>query len=254
MLREQSVSRESARQTFAMGLACSRADVRDAQRLRYAVFGDEMGARLTGPLPGVDEDRFDAFCDHLIVREQATTEVVGTYRILAPRAAEAAGGYYSEQEFDLTRLEHLRPGLVEVGRSCVHAEYRTGAVMTLLWAGLARYMIAGGYTHLAGCASISMADGGHTAANLYRRIAPQYLSPIEYRASPRCPLPVDRLADGAEAELPPLLRGYLRIGAYICSEPAWDPDFNTADVLVLLPMSRVDPRYARHYLGIGLPA
>jgi putative hemolysin len=251
MLRRELTRTELARQRFAVGLASSRADVRDAQRLRYAVFGDEMGARLTSPIPGVDEDRFDAFCDHLIVRDRTTGEVVGTYRILAPRAAEAAGGYYSEQEFDLARLGHLRPGLVEVGRSCTHVDHRSGAVMMLLWAGLARYMLAGGYTHLMGCASVSMADGGHTAANLYRKVAKDCLSPLEYRVFPRCALPLEQLADDSEIEPPPLVKGYLRLGAYVCGEPAWDPDFNTADVLVLLPMSRVSPRYARHYLGIG---
>jgi putative hemolysin len=96
------------------------------------------------PCRGVDEDRFDAHCDHLIVRDRESGDVVGTYRILSPRGAEAAGGYYSEQEFDLARLHHLRPGLVEIGRSCIHADYRTGPVMMLLWGGLARYMLAGG--------------------------------------------------------------------------------------------------------------
>jgi putative hemolysin len=230
-------------------MARSTAEVREAQRLRYAVFGDEMGARLSGPEPGIDEDRFDEFCEHLLVRDLASGEVVGTYRILGPRAAEAAGGYYSEQEFELGRLVHLRPGLVEVGRSCVHPEHRTGAVIALLWTALAQYMRSGAYSHLIGCASMSMADGGHAAASLYRQIERAYLSPLEYRAFPRVRLPIERLADDTEAVLPPLLKGYFRLGAYVCGEPAWDPDFNVADVLVLLPMSRLDARYARHFIG-----
>ena len=234
---------------LSVRVARTTGEVREAQRLRYLVFAEEMGARLTGPEPGVDEDRFDEFCDHLIVRDLPTGEVVGTYRVLSPRAAARAGGYYSEQEFDLGRLVHLRPGLVEVGRSCVHPEHRTGAVIALLWSALGDYMRDGRYTHLIGCASISMADGGHAAAHLYREIAERYLSPLEYRAFPRLPLPLERLHGESAAELPPLLKGYLRLGAWVCGEPAWDPDFNTADLLVLLAMSRLDRRYARHFVG-----
>jgi putative hemolysin len=240
---------ESGTRRLVVQLARTSTEVRAAQRLRHAVFGAEMGARLGGPEPGVDEDRFDPYCDHLLVREVASAEVVGTYRILGPRAAEAAGGYYSEQEFDLARLAPLRPALVEVGRSCIRADHRTGAAIALLWAGLARYMLARGHRHLVGCASIGMADGGHAAANLYRRIAEQHLAPAEYRVFPRVRLPLERLANGAKSEMPPLIKGYLRLGAQVCGEPAWDPDFNTADLLVLLPMARVRARYARHYLG-----
>jgi putative hemolysin len=227
-------------------LARTPSEVRAAQRLRYEVFATEMGARLSGP-PGVDEDRFDAHCEHLIVREAQSGDVVGTYRILEPRAALRAGGYYSEQEFDLARLAPLRPALVEVGRSCVRADHRTGAAIALLWAGLARYMLARGHAYLIGCASISMADGGRTAATVYRRIAARHLSPPAYRARPRRRLP--RVRTGADAELPPLIRGYLRAGAYVCGAPAWDEAFNTADLLMLLPMAQLDPRHARHYLG-----
>jgi putative hemolysin len=224
-------------------------EVRAAQRLRYEVFATEMGARLNGPEAGVDEDRFDAHCDHLLVREAGSGDVVGTYRILGPRAAERAGGYYSEQEFDFTRLTPLRSTLVEIGRFCVRADHRTGSAITLLWACLARYMLAGGHAFLVGCASLSMADGGRTAASAYRRIAARHLSPPEYRAEPFRRLPRQCAEDVPPVELPPLIRGYLKVGAYVCGEPAWDADFNTADLLMLLPLAQLNPRYARHYLG-----
>lgn len=225
------------------------ADVRAAQRLRYEVFATEMGARLNGPEAGIDEDRFDAHCDHLLVREVGSGDVVGTYRILGPRAAESAGGYYSEQEFDFTRLAPLRSTLVEIGRSCVRADHRTGSAITLLWAGLARYMLARGHAFLVGCASLSMADGGRTAASAYRRIAARHLSPPEYRTEPFRRLPHRCVEDDPPVELPPLIRGYLKVGAYVCGEPAWDADFNTADLMMLLPLAQLNPRYARHYLG-----
>jgi putative hemolysin len=251
MLREQVLRRDAGARRLAVGLARTDAEILAAQRLRYAVFADELGARLSGPAPGIDEDRFDAYCEHLVVRDLDAGEVVGTYRILTPQAADRAGGYYSEQEFDLGRLAHLRPGLLEVGRSCIRPDHRTGTVIGLLWSGLARFMLAGGYTHCMGCASLGMADGGRSAANLYREIARKHLAPLEYRVFARCPLPLASFADGRPAELPPLVKGYLRLGAYVCGEPAWDPDFNTADLLILMPLDRVNPRYARRFFGAG---
>ena len=237
---------------LSVSIASHASEIEDAQRLRYRVFAGELGARLPTRIAGVDHDIYDPFCDHLIVRDERTNEVVGTYRILSPQNARRVGGYYSENEFDLTRLQHLRGKLVEIGRSCVHPDYRSGATITLLWAGLARYMIAGGYEHLIGCASVSMADGGHAAASLYNRLG-EHMSPLEYRVFPRCPLPLTALRgdlpDAERPPVPPLIKGYLRAGAWICGAPAWDPDFNTADLPVLLPMRRLDGRYARHFIG-----
>ncbi|MBP7442737.1 MAG: GNAT family N-acetyltransferase, partial [Thauera sp.] len=166
-----------------------------------------------------------------------------------PAAARKVGGYYSENEFDLTRLQNLRSRLVEIGRSCIDADYRSGAVIALLWSGLARYMQENGYDYLIGCASVSMADGGHNAASLYNRLREKHLAPLEYHVFPRYPLPLGSLRGDLEAEAPPLIKGYLRAGAWICGEPAWDPDFNTADLPILMPINKVDDRYARHFMG-----
>lgn len=232
-----------------VGLAGCETEILEAQKLRYRVFAEEMGARLNTRTPGVDRDIYDPFCEHLIVRDEDAGRIVGTYRILSPAAARKVGGYYSENEFDLTRLTHLRSRIVEIGRSCIDAEYRSGAVIALLWSGLARYMQENGYDYLIGCASVSMADGGHAAASLYNRLKETHLAPLEYHVFPRCPLPLDLLRCDLPAEAPPLIKGYLRAGAWICGEPAWDPDFNTADLPVLLTMSKVDGKYAKHFLG-----
>ena len=208
-----------------------------------------MGARLATRTPGVDRDIYDPFCEHLIVRDEDAGRIVGTYRILSPAAARKVGGYYSENEFDLTRLQNLRSRLVEIGRSCIDADYRSGAVIALLWSGLARYMQENGYDYLIGCASVSMADGGHNAASLYNRLREKHLAPLEYHVFPRYPLPLGSLRGDLEAEAPPLIKGYLRAGAWICGEPAWDPDFNTADLPILMPINKVDDRYARHFMG-----
>jgi putative hemolysin len=235
------------RPTLYSSLARTSADVMEAQRLRYKIFAEEMGAKLSGH-DGLDRDGFDPFCDHLLVREREFGKVVGTYRMLSPAMASEVG-YYSAGEFDLSRIEHLFDHTAEVGRACVHRDYRNGGVITHLWAGLARYMQANRYDTLIGCATISMADGGHLAASLYNRLKHEHLAPPEYRVFPRCPLPLDALRNDLEdAPCPALVKGYLRLGAWICGEPAWDPDFNTADLLVMLPMSRINRRYAAHFL------
>ncbi len=238
---------------FTVGFARTPAEVREAQRLRYKVFAEEMGAGLAHVVDEegrrIDQDMFDRFCDHLIVRDNKTLQVIGTYRILAPHAAKKIGCYYSESEFFLTRLAHLRHNMVELGRSCVHQDYRSGAVIMLLWKGIAEYMRAGGYEHLIGCASISMRDGGHTAASLYRALEAKHLAPAEYQIFPRLALPIEKLDTTLEVEAPPLVKGYLRVGAMICGAPAWDPDFNSADFLMLLSLSRMSERYRKHFFG-----
>lgn len=233
---------------YTVALARSEEEVREAQRLRYKVFVEELGAHVKTRLPGHDIDHFDPFCEHLIVRESHADRIVGTYRILSPDAARRVGSYYSESEFYINRLQNLRSRMVEVGRSCIHPDHRSGAVITLLWAGLADYMVSNNYEYLMGCASIGMADGGHNAANLFAQLDPAHMAPAEYRSFPLHGLPFERLANGQPVLVPPLIKGYLRVGAWVCSEPAWDPDFNTADLLLLLPMSRMNPRYMRHFV------
>ncbi len=234
---------------YHVSLAIDDSEIREAQRLRYRVFAEEMGARLASVLPGHDIDLYDPFCDHLLVRELGSGAVVGTYRILSPEAAKRVGSYYSEQEFDLTRLNFLRPRMAELGRSCVHPAHRTGGVIARLWMGLADYMTRYGYEYVIGCASVGMGDGGHLAADVYRQLAARHLAPIEWHTTPRYRLPVESLDDGQAVALPPLIKGYTRLGAMVCGEPAWDPDFNTADLLMLLPMAQLNRSYARRFLA-----
>ncbi|MEU2509092.1 GNAT family N-acyltransferase [Streptomyces sp. NPDC007863] len=236
---------------YLVGLARDQDDVRAAQRLRHLVFAGEMGARLDGPEPGLDTDAFDAYCDHLLVREESTGEVVGTYRILPPERAAVAGRLYSESEFDLARLAPIRHDLVEVGRSCVHPAHRNGAVIALIWAGLARYMTDTGHEWLAGCCSVPLADGGALAAATWDTVKAKHLAPEEYWVTPHKLWNSDgvRRPEG-RTELPPLLRGYIRLGAWVCGAPAHDPDFGVADLYVLLSLRRTNPRYLRHFLSL----
>lgn len=236
--------------TFNIEWASTSSEIKEAQRLRYKVFAEEMGANLPKNAEGLDVDEFDKYCDHLLIRDQDSLRVVGTYRVLPPHKAQQIGRLYSDSEFDLSRLDHLRPKLVELGRSCVHQDYRSGAVIMALWSGLAQYMLKNGYEIMLGCASIPMADGGHYAASLYNSLNNDQMAPTEFHAFPRLPLPLDKLNGGLDVDAPPLIKGYLKLGAKICSAPAWDPDFNTADLLTMLRLSDINPRYAKHFLGI----
>lgn len=225
-------------------------EVKEAQRLRYKVFAEEMGARLKPSNEGLDVDIFDNFCEHLLVRDNETLKVIGTYRALPPHQAKQMGCLYSDSEFDLTRLRHLRHKMVEVGRSCVHRDYRSGGVIMALWSGLGQYMKKNNYEVMLGCASVQMGDGGHYAASLAKILSTeQHLTDIEYRVFPRLALPVEELNSSLEVEPPALIKGYLRLGAKICGNPAWDPDFNTADFLTMLRLDDIHPRYAKHFLG-----
>lgn len=243
--------RPAAPTRYTVTLARDEEDVRAAQRLRHDVFAGEMGAVLATPRPGHDVDAFDAYCDHLLVRDTATGRAVGTYRLLPPERAALAGRLYSEGEFDLAALDAIRPGLVEVGRSCVHPDHRDGAVIGLIWAGIARYMTDRGHEWLAGCCSVPLADGGSLARATWERVRDKHLAPEEYRVRPLRPwTPGPAATPATGAELPALLRGYLRLGARVCGEPAHDPDFGVADLYVLLSMRRVNPRYLKHFLSL----
>jgi putative hemolysin len=211
-----------------------------------------MGARLAPPKQapaGLDIDLFDAYCEHLLVRAEGEDgepgAVVGTYRVLTPAAAKRAGGLYSDTEFDLTRLRALRSRVAEIGRSCVHPEHRSGGAIIALWGALAEFMARNGLDTVIGCASVSMRDGGHFAASLWKQIAGQHLAPIDCRVRPRLPLPIEHLRQDLAVEAPALIRGYLRCGAKLMGEPAWDPDFNTADLPLLLRTADLPARFRR---------
>jgi putative hemolysin len=245
LVRQQIVE---SKPKLSTSLARTKAEVEEAQRIRFKVFAEEMGAKLPSAHQGLDVDRFDQHCDHLLVRNNDDNKVVGTYRILSPEAAAKAGGYYSETEFDMARLAHLRGSMMEVGRSCVHPDYRDGATITQLWSGLADYIGKHGHEYLIGCASIGMNDGGHYAASVYNKVHKLHAAPAEYRVFPHCRLPLESLNQNLDVLIPPLIKGYLRLGAQIAGEPAWDPDFNCADLFILMPVSRMNARYAKHFM------
>ncbi|GJI98337.1 GNAT family N-acetyltransferase [Duganella sp. BJB1802] len=238
---------------LVLSMASTPEELREVQRLRYKVFIETMGLSSLVREDGLDSDEFDEHCDHLIVRDSSTLKVVGTYRLLSAARARKLGRVYSEGEFDLGRLNNLRGRMVEAGRACIHPDYRGGSVIMLLWSGLAEYMRRENCDYLAGCASISLADGGHNAVAVYQSLVGAHLAPSEYRVTPHLPFPFSKLEAAQKPQVPPLLKGYVRSGAWICGEPAWDPDFESADLFLLLPLANLDGRYARHYGVAGEP-
>jgi putative hemolysin len=229
-------------------------DVRQAQRLRFSIFAGEMGAKLDPKVPGHDVDIFDDYCEHLLVRDLATREVVGTYRVLTPAQARRIGSTYSDLEFDLTRLRTLRERMVELGRSCVHPEHRHGGVIMALWGALAEFMVRNQLDTMIGCASIPMLHNGvvsgDAAASIWKQVSQTHLAPIEFHVRPRLPLPVDELNAELDVEPPALIKGYLRLGAKVLGAPAWDPDFNSADLPMLMRIHDLPSRYRKHFLGV----
>ena len=228
-------------------------EVREAQRLRFSVFASEMGARLNTPLPGHDVDLFDDYCEHLLVRDADTRQVIGTYRVLTPAQARRVGSTYSDTEFDLTRLRSLRSRMVELGRSCVHPDHRHGGVILALWGALADFMVRNQLDTMIGCASIPMLHNGvvsgDAAASIWEQLRHTHMAPIDYHVLPRLALPVEKLDGSLPIEPPALIKGYLRLGARVLGAPAWDPDFNTADLPMLMRLADLPVKYRKHFLG-----
>jgi putative hemolysin len=236
--------------------------IEDAQRLRYDVFTSEPGFELAGADDGRDTDRFDQFCDHLLVREDVTGELVGCYRMLPPPGAIAAGGLYTATEFDVSELDEIRPSLVEMGRAVVRDDHRNGGVVLLMWAGILAYLDRCGYDYVTGCVSVPIQGAPHDVPGsqargvrdfvLRRHRAPYTVRP--YRPVVLGGAPLDKIEAPGRAAVPPLMRGYLRLGAQICGEPAHDPDFGVADFMALLDKRQADTRYLKRLRSVAAAA
>jgi putative hemolysin len=214
-----------------------------------------MGAQIQSGIPGVDQDEFDGYCEHLLVRAESTAEIIGTYRVLTPAQAKRVGAWYSDAEFDLSACGLDRSDTVELGRSCIHADHRNGPVLMMLWSALVRFLAQQRVHQLVGCTSIPLNVNGvpspvglAMAANVYRHLE-MYLVPIDKRALPRVALPIEALSNDLPAQPPALLRGYLRLGARLLGAPCWDAAFNTADVPVALNVQDLPLRFRREYLA-----
>jgi putative hemolysin len=247
-------ARSSAEPRYSLLLSTDPVHIEAAQRLRYDVFSSEPGFALTGHATGLDVDRFDEHCDHLLVREENSGDLVGCYRMLPPRGAAAAGGLYTATEFDIAALDSLQPSMVEMGRAVVHNDHRNGAVVLMMWAGILAYLDRCDYDYVTGCVSVPVATEGEPPGTQIRGVRDFVLrrhpAPADYRVHPHRPVIIegrslDEIAPPARPVIPPLMRGYLRLGARICGEPAHDADFGVGDFPALLDKRQADTRYLR---------
>jgi putative hemolysin len=228
---------------FRAGMAESLQDLIDCQRLRYLIFNCELGEGLARSARiGLDRDRYDFICDHLMVRDTSSGKLVGTYRMQSGFRAKGNLGYYSEQFFDFTPFEGIREKVLELGRACVHTEYRNTAVLHMLWKGIARYASSCGARYLLGCSSVTSQDENEGMA-LYEQLQEKYLIEPALRTKPRPALACRAGHKTATAPvIPRLFRAYLDVSARLCGPPAIDREFKTIDFLTLIDLQRIPDR------------
>lgn len=236
-------------------------EVEAAQTLRYRIFYEGTAAKATEEVAALkrDFDAFDDYCDHLLVfdcgRGDGPEAVIGTYRLMRREAAERCGRFYTEDEYDIANLLNFPGDILELGRSCIAEKFRNGPTMQLLWRGVVEYVLAHDVGLLFGCASLPGVEPDRLALQLsflyHHHLAPPALRtwarPERYVPMNRIP-PEEILAPRAMQMLPPLLKGYLRVGGFIGEGAVIDYDFGTTDVCVVVKTEWVTDRYYRHYL------
>lgn len=241
-------------------LAVDETEIEAAQALRFRVFYEEMSAHPSVEVETAkrDFDRFDAICDHLLVIDEQRADlpggVVGTYRLLRSSVAQQNGGFYSSDEYEISRLVGFGGETLELGRSCVEEEYRNRPTMQLLWQSIAQYIFHYDIGIMFGCASMPGTDPNSLALPLsylyHYHLAPPALRPraIEERYVSMCLLPEDQIDPRrALAELPPLIKGYLRLGGFVGDGAVIDHDFNTTDVSIVVKTDLVTDKYLKHF-------
>src|ERR1700760_3347495 len=245
---------------YSLLLSTDPSMVEAAPRLRYDVFTSTPGFALPGAEERRDVDRFDEYCDHLLVRDDATGELVGCYRMLATAGAPSAGGVLTQEEY-YTRAG----GPARRGRAVVRDGHRNGGVVLLMWAGILAYLDRYDYDYVTGCVSVPIggeSDGpgaqapGSQLRGVRDFILGRHAAPPEYTVHPHRPVVVDGTPIGdipapPRPSVPALMRGYLRLGAQVCGEPAHDPDFGVGDFCVLLDKQHADTRYLRRLRSVS---
>jgi putative hemolysin len=236
--------------------ASHQGELLQAQRLRHNVFTQEMGTELpvNTRSDGLDQDLFDDFCEHLIVQDLFSGEVVGTYRVLTPTQAQRVGGSHLSTHFDLTRLRHYKDLMVEIGKGCVHPAYRNGGVLMALWSELCKFMRRNEFELMVGCTAIPMNQelprSARVAAGVWSQLKSHHLAPIELQIRARSPLPVDQLEPLPCTALPPLIQAYLRLGAKVLGPPAWVANSSCVDLPMMMRSSELHRKYQKHFLGL----
>ncbi len=243
---------------FLVKLAENHEEVEKAQRLRYEIFNLEQNRGLKkSEKYGIDFDEFDEYCLHLLVIKKSSKEVIGTYRAHLGSVANSAKGFYSSKEYEIHGLYKLADKCIELGRTCVAPQYRSGSAIALLWGAITELLSRAHLTYMLGCVSLEEMDPAVGWA-IYEYLAGDGLIYKEFTATPRPGFRLERPAAAKIEKLladknlllkhiPPLFRGYLRLGALICGEPAFDREFGTVDFFILVDINKVPDRYKRHF-------
>ena len=243
---------------YSIKFATTPEEILATQKMRYRVFNVEQGKGLNSAnIDGIDRDEFDDYCLHLVVERAGEPLPVGTYRINIGPMSESGAGFYSSDEFDIKGFDNIRSSVLEVGRSCVLPEYRNGTVVALLWAGISETLRRTEMHYLTGCGSLEDTRPAAAWAVYDHLVQSGKLSdivtavPREKYVLPRPPQSeIDAILNDQvnfRKLLPPLLKGYLRMGAHICSPPAFDFAFGTVDFLILLNTTKLPERYNKHF-------
>lgn len=237
----------SVRGRYSVEVAESQEEINKCLQLRFQVFSEELGAELKSDNAGLDKDQYDQYCIHLMVIDHTSNKVIATTRLLTSDAAYQAGGYYSDTEFNLSNILKQNYRYMEVGRTCINADYRAGSALPLLWQGIARIILELDIDYMFGCASIPYYGDAKYISSIMHYIKQHHFSDEDNRVIPHIPV---KMEDDASDDviLPTLLKGYLKQGAEVCGEPYWDAQFGVADVFVLLDCDRIAQRYQKHFV------
>ncbi len=241
---------------FLIKLAQTPKELESAQRLRYEVFNCELKKGLcSAHEDGLDRDAFDDLCDHVLIIDKSKDKTIGTYRLLLRSRLGVRDPFYSESEFDLARIRKLKGEILEMGRSCVHRDYRSNSVLNLLWQRILSYVEDHRVRFIIGCPSFYSTEAEEIGP-AYALAKKNFFSPDKFRVYPleKCRLPgLDdyHVLDGQERKIylkfPSLVRSYIKIGAFVCGEPALDREFGTADFFMLLDMDRIADAYLKRF-------
>jgi putative hemolysin len=237
---------------FQVKLAENSSEVAAAQRLRFEVFNIEMKKGLASSyVTGLDCDAFDPLCDHILIIDTKTNQTIGTYRLLLGSRLGPSGRFYSENEFDLMNIKKLKGEIMEMGRSCVHKDYRRNAIVYLLWNKIIEYLRYHQVCYIIGCPSVYETDPEHIS-RIYTLMKEKYFAPQAFRVYPKKGLGLPELKDHVDIagqekkiflQLPSLLRSYLKTGAFVCGEPSLDGEFGTVDFFMCLEVKNISKGY-----------
>lgn len=258
MLQNTGNITESIKSRLLLKQAATDKEIESAMKLRFEVFNLELNEGLQSSyLTGIDTDQYDKSSDHIIVIDTAKDMVVGTYRLLAGSKAEKGMGFYSETEFEMSSFKKLDGEKLELGRACVHRDYRGSAVLNLMWAGIARYIERYNISYLFGCGSIHNINP-YIVSSVYSFLWKNYMADERFKVTPLKKVPdfdpeLTNYDKGMVTKhVPQLLFAYLRLGARICGEPAFDEQFGVSDFLIILDRSKLIDRYKKHYMSCML--